>query len=197
MGWLKDVGKDSVVGVIVALATGSGGIALVVWLWKNIANFSKWIWAGLTYSITLPIWLSLIISLILLLLIPIVVIILEKHKNVDTTKDNSDPINDVLSYKQDTLFGMNLSWEWVKDYFDGKYYFKSIVKRCPNCHAVLEQNSYSYPEIYCITEGCNWKFNERNGPVHLHQIDNGIAKEIERRAHLIQIGKPLNKDKTI
>ncbi|WP_157922218.1 hypothetical protein ABTY30_004645 [Escherichia coli] len=43
MAWLKDLSKDSISGVIVALVTGGSGIAVVVWLWNYIKQFFHWL----------------------------------------------------------------------------------------------------------------------------------------------------------
>ncbi|MEF8118670.1 hypothetical protein E0K69_01765 [Escherichia coli] len=72
MAWLKDLSKDSISGVIVALVTGGSGIAVVVWLWNYIKQFFHWLMDILTFPVTMPLWMLLILSILLLAILPTV-----------------------------------------------------------------------------------------------------------------------------
>lgn len=197
MGWLKDVSKDSAVGVIVAIVTGGSGLAVIVWLWKYLIILGDLLWRGLSYPVAIPIWCILVASVMLLIFIPTVVKIMKRSDETTANDHPKNTLNKILNYTEDNLFGMDLTWRWDQDYFDKTYRLGSLIKRCPNCHAILEEKHYSYPKIRCITQGCNWHFADQNNLRHLHEIDTAIAREIDRRAHLIQLGKSIDKEKIV
>lgn len=72
MGWWKDLTKDSVSGVVVALVTGGGGLAAIVWLWSYIKSCFLWLINVLFYPVTMPVWAVITVSIILLITLPTV-----------------------------------------------------------------------------------------------------------------------------
>ena len=56
MAWWKDISKDSISGLVVALVTGSGGIAAIVWLWRYIKQIFYWLVSILVHPVTIPVW---------------------------------------------------------------------------------------------------------------------------------------------
>lgn len=79
MAWLKDLSKDSISGVIVALVTGGSGIAVVVWLWNYIKQFFHWLMDILTFPVTMPLWMLLILSILLLAILPTVGFVMRRR----------------------------------------------------------------------------------------------------------------------
>lgn len=193
MGWFKDFSKQSAVGIVVALATGSGGIAAIIWLWKYIVIFGNWIWRGLSYPVVLPVWFILIASAVLLLFIPAVIAIQIRSERSAAKDLSKNVLNSILNYTEDHLFGIDLNWRWDQDYFERTYEIGSLVKRCSSCHAVLDENHFHLPKIRCLTHGCDWKFNYSPNMNSLNDIDRAIRREIDRRAQLIQRGEPIHK----
>ena len=62
-------------------------------------------------------------------------------------------------------------------------YVSNLNKRCPKCHAILDENDYSYPTISCITDWCGWQPEEKYAGLHSSELQQKIYTEIDRRVH--------------
>lgn len=186
MGWWKDLSKDSISGVIVAFVTGSGGIAAVVWLWSYIKQFFIWFIDILLHSVSLPIWAIVILSVILLILVPTAkYLIRQKRKS-----ENSANKGTFLDYTNDTIFGMMVSWRWIKMLGKKDYSLNSIEMRCPKCYGALSEysnsdqyNRYMYPLIKCGFHGCDWTISHEFERVSYREMGYKLMQEIDRRCY--------------
>ena len=186
MGWWKDLSKNSISGLIVALVTGSGGLAAVVWLWRYIKQIYHWLVSILAYPVTIPVWGIAILSVILLALVPVIKHIM--RRNIE--KEASEQTGSFLDYTNDTIFGMSVSWRWVKLLGSKDYSLNSVELRCPKCFGVLSEysnmqqyNRYMYPIIKCGFHGCDWVIGHEFERVSHREMGHMVMQEIDRRCY--------------
>ena len=184
MTWWKDLSKESISGVIVALVTGGGGIAVIVWLWNYITQFFHWLINILTIPVTLPLWMLAVSSTLLLVFLPTIGFVI-RHR---VASKGTGQIDSFFEYKKDTIFEMLVSWEWYKGYGDRGYSLNNLQMRCPKCggllseHSSIEYYNYTpYPIIKCEFKGCNWKIAPDMERLNYGDMRTKLAQEIDRR----------------
>lgn len=184
MAWLKDLSKDSISGVIVALVTGGSGIAVVVWLWNYIKQFFYWLMDILTFPVTMPLWMLLILSILLLAILPTVGFVMRRRIAAKATGQEGS----FLHYTSDNIYEMIVSWEWTKALGDSGYSLINLHMRCPKCGGLLSQHSsvdlYNYvpfPIIKCNFKGCGWKIASDMERLSYGEMRTRLAQEIDRR----------------
>ncbi|WP_346826099.1 hypothetical protein [Serratia inhibens] len=186
MGWWKDLSKNSISGLIVALVTGSGGLAVVVWLWRYIKQIYHWLVSIMAHPVTIPVWGITILSAILLALVPVITHIMSRNNE----KEASAQTGTFLDYTNDTIFGMNVSWRWIKPYGNKNYTLNSIEVRCPECSGILSEysdsdqyNRYVYPLIKCGFHDCGWHIAREFERISYRDMDYKLTQEIDRRCY--------------
>lgn len=186
MAWWKDLSKDSISGLVVALVTGSGGIAAIVWLWSYIKQIFHWLVSILVHPVTIPIWAIAILSVILLTLVPVITHIIRRKSESET----SSQTDTFLDYTNDTIFGMNVSWRWIRLYGNKDYTLNSIEVRCPKCSGILSEysnteqyNRYIYPLIKCGFHDCGWRIAHEFERISYRDMDYKLTQEIDRRCY--------------
>lgn len=184
MEWWKDLSKESISGVIVALVTGGGGVAVIVWLWTYIKQLFHWLINVLVHPITMPLWAIIIVSILLLIIKPILGYAIRK-RNVSASSEQTDSF---LDYTNDTIFEIRTSWRWVKGRGVHSYSFDSLVMRCPVCSGMLDANPnvdlYNlnpYPLIRCKFHGCEWKIAHAFERISYGEMRVKLTQEIDRR----------------
>ncbi|MGE5985822.1 hypothetical protein [Klebsiella michiganensis] len=183
MAWWKDLSKDSISGVIVTLVTGGSGIAVIVWLWNYIKKFFHWLVDIFVYPVTLPVWALLLISISLLVLLPTVGFVLRRK----VTSEANNHLESFLDYKTDTIFGILVSWRWVRRLGSQNYSLDSLTMRCPVCSGMLVQhandlyNLNPYPLIKCQIHGCDWKISRDFERLTYGDMRIKLEQEIDRR----------------
>nr|WP_139212168.1 hypothetical protein [Pluralibacter gergoviae] len=185
MGWWKDLSKDSLSGIVVALVTGGGGLA-IVWLWKYVKKILSWLVDIIVYPVTIPIWLLIISSVILLTLVPVIKYVIRRKSESATSSQTGT----FLDYTNDTIFGMNVSWSWIKPYGNKNYTLSSIEVRCPECSGILSEysdsnqyNRYMYPLIKCGFHDCGWHIAREFERISYRDMDYKLTQEIDRRCY--------------
>lgn len=186
MGWWKDLSKDSISGVIVTLVTGGGGIAAIVWLWRYIKQIFHWLVSILVHPVTLPVWAIAILSVLLLTTVPVIAHIMRRKSHSETSSQTGT----FLDYTNDTIFGMNVSWRWIRLYGNRNYTLNSIEIRCPECSGILSEysntdqyNRYMYPLIKCGFRDCGWHIAHEFEQISYRDMDRKLTQEIDRRCY--------------
>lgn len=183
MGWWKDLSKNSISGVIVALVTGGGGLAVLVWLWRYVRQFFHWLMNILLFPVTMPLWAMVGLSICLLVFLPTVAFFIRRK----AAMASNGRMKSFIDYTTDTIFGMLVSWRWVRRLGSSNYSLDSLTIRCPVCSGMLSEHAndlYSlnpYPLIKCQFHGCNWKISREFERVSYGEIRIRIEKEIDRR----------------
>lgn len=184
MGWWKDLTKDSVSGVVVALVTGGGGLAAIVWLWSYIKSCFLWLINVLVYPVTMPVWAMITVSIILLIALPTIGYVIRRK----LASGNLEQEDSFLNYTNDTIFGMLVSWRWVRG-MGGNYSLDSLNMRCPICFGMLSEHEINlyglspYPLIKCTAHGCNWKIARDFERVSYREMHVKMDQEIDRRCY--------------
>ncbi|HHM1628793.1 TPA: hypothetical protein ACRG3N_004896, partial [Klebsiella pneumoniae] len=96
MAWWKDLSKETISSVIVALVTGGG----VFWLWKYVKQFFHWLMNILKLPVTMPLWMLLILSILLLVILPTVGFLMRRRIASKATGKKKN----FLDYTSDTIF---------------------------------------------------------------------------------------------
>lgn len=183
MGWWKDLSKNSISGVIVALITGGGGVAAIVWLWNYIKDLFKSLINILIYPVVLPLWVMLVLSITLLVLLPTLGFLMRRKADSKA----AGKMKNFFDYTTDTIFGMLVSWRWVRRLGDQNYSLDALTMRCPACSGVLAvrandlYNLNPYPFIKCQCHGCNWKIAREFERVTYGEMRTQLKHEIDRR----------------
>jgi hypothetical protein len=132
-------------------------------------------YSGFTFEISIPIWLLLIISIILLFLIPA----------LQSLQKESYP--EFLAYRNDNIFGIDLSWDWSPPgFYNDKYSIKDLHLRCPSCKSSLKLNEYSYQLVCCINDNCKWEWQQNsseNGILNYNQLEQKLLNVIDRKIY--------------
>ncbi|EMJ5422696.1 hypothetical protein RFI10_004266 [Klebsiella aerogenes] len=180
MAWWKDLSKETISSIIVALVTGGG----VFWLWKYVKQFFHWLMNILTFPVTMPLWMLLILSILLLAILPTAGFLMRRRNALKATGQEKS----FLDYTSDTIFEMIVSWEWTKGLGDRGYSLRNLHMRCPTCGGLLSQYSsadyYNYdpfPIIKCNFKGCGWKISSDMERVSYGEMKARLAEEIDRR----------------
>ncbi|EPA7783585.1 MULTISPECIES: hypothetical protein [Enterobacteriaceae] len=174
MKWLKLIWKDNVIsGIIVAVITAGTG----AWFWEYVKRAMITVGGWASYKVTLPVWAVFIISLILLSLIPVLMLYAKSKVGGDSVEPK------FFKYTKDNIFGINVTWRWSRNFGSYECYVSNLNKRCPKCHAILDENDYSYPTISCITDWCGWQPEEKYAGLHSSELQQKIYTEIDRRVH--------------
>lgn len=186
MAWWKDLSKDSISGLVVALVTGSGGIAAIVWLWRYIKQIFHWLVSILVHPVTIPVWAIAILSVILLTLVPVIKYVIRRKSESAASSQTGT----FLDYTNDIIFGMNVSWSWIKPYGNKNYTLSSIEVRCPECSGILSEysdsdqyNRYMYPLIKCGFHDCGWHIAREFERISYRDMDYKLTQEIDRRCY--------------
>lgn len=186
MTWWKDLSKDSISGVIVALITGGGGIAVVVWLWNYVKQLFQWLMAILTFSVTMPLGAILILSMLLLVILPTVGFVMRRRISSKASVQKGS----FLDYTSDTIFEIIVSWEWIRGLGDRGYSLNNLHMRCPKCGGLLSQHSsvdfdnyVPFPIIRCNFKDCGWKISSDMERLSYGEMQTRLAEEIDRRCY--------------
>ncbi|UNA35754.1 hypothetical protein LRM35_24760 [Klebsiella variicola subsp. variicola] len=181
MAWWKDLSKETISSVIVALVTGGG----VFWLWKYVKQFFHWLMNILTLPVTMPLWMLLILSILLLVILPTVGFLMRRRIASKATGKKKS----FLDYTSDTIFEMIVSWEWYKRYGDRGHSLNNLQMRCPKCGGLLSEHSsvdyYNYyapyPIVKCNFKGCGWKITSDMERLSYGEMRAVLTEEIDRR----------------
>jgi hypothetical protein len=164
---MKNRAKKILSGIAV-LVIGGVILANIGAIWRTVVDSLKAVWGFLGSSLTLPMWLVILVGLVALLAIGFCVLV------VWTAKTNQ-PSH--LNYQQDEFF--DVTWRWAY-YSDGTVNEDALWCFCPKCETMIVYEIDNYNGIIKLScETCQQEVGTYSGS--RSHLRGRIARQIDRK----------------